>query len=446
MNLEKIVLQFVSQHLKKNVPFVLALSGGVDSLALFHLLLNTRHEFPFAVAHVDHGWREESQREAQILEKLAESYNLPFHLQRLDPLSAKGNLEAYCREARFQFLEELCEKYAYQGVLTGHHADDRAESSLKKLLEGVPFIHLSSLLFHLKRNRTSFWRPLLNVPKKDLQSWLDSRKHTPFYDETNKDCRFMRAKFRRQVIPFLLESYGKNVNASLLRLAKESEEIKEYGKALYQRHQQQLLRGPFGVGIDMTPLENFPLWELKTLIRVFLAQEQVFLSETQFSQVIALLREKKAGKKVETGQVRLVIDRGWLFHLNTMPNVAMPCHRLEKGVEAWGNWKITVSEAEESPVKGSDWKTAWTGKVSAVLPDVPFFWTTQHPSLAKWLGNAKVPGFFWGSLPILVSANGSFFYEFYTGLQQPCLRGLKGKIQVSLEWIKDHREEETRSV
>lgn len=164
-----ILSKFLIQHRKTNKPLLLALSGGPDSLALFHLLLEVskEHSIPFAIAHVDHGWRPESGTEAEILKELAQKHDLGFHLKKLDPKSLEGNLEDACRSERLQFFKELCQAHEYEAVLMGHHADDAAETVLKRLFEGSSLKAVAGLQEVSCYDDLQIWRPLLKKTKID---------------------------------------------------------------------------------------------------------------------------------------------------------------------------------------------------------------------------------------------------------------------------------------
>ena len=135
---------FLQVYCHSSSPLLLALSGGPDSLCLFYALLKYRNESntPFHVAHVNHNWREKSVLEAQTLEQLASKHQVPFHLKILDPSLLRGNLEAACREERYQFFASLCQFNQFQGVLTGHHQGDQAETIFKRILEGARLVSL----------------------------------------------------------------------------------------------------------------------------------------------------------------------------------------------------------------------------------------------------------------------------------------------------------------
>ena len=127
--------QYLEGTLSKNEKYLLALSGGPDSMALFHLLLEGG--WNFHVCHVDHGWRKESFEEANQLKILAEKHLVPFYLYKIDIKELEeGNLEDNCRKMRFLFFKQEYAKCGFDALLTGHHADDQVETILKRVFEG----------------------------------------------------------------------------------------------------------------------------------------------------------------------------------------------------------------------------------------------------------------------------------------------------------------------
>src|SRR5262245_21228397 len=134
MVLETELFTFLKRHLDASRPVLLAFSGGPDSLALLHLLLDYRQQHPLTLhlAHVDHGWRSGSAAEAAKLKLQAEALGLPFHSCRLSDEDRQGNLEAAGREARLRFFRQLSSQFDCQAVILGHQADDVAETCLKR--------------------------------------------------------------------------------------------------------------------------------------------------------------------------------------------------------------------------------------------------------------------------------------------------------------------------
>ncbi|MCB1082086.1 MAG: tRNA lysidine(34) synthetase TilS, partial [Chlamydiia bacterium] len=85
---DRLVKDFLTLRLQKGAKLLLGFSGGPDSMALLHMLIEAKETLDFSLhlAHVDHGWREESAREAEALEKVAKYFDLPFHLHRLEKM------------------------------------------------------------------------------------------------------------------------------------------------------------------------------------------------------------------------------------------------------------------------------------------------------------------------------------------------------------------------
>ena len=143
MKIKQELRRFLRAHYSQGRELLLALSGGPDSQALFHLLVEFR--YPFRVAHVDHAWRPESAKEAKALEELCRQHKIPFHLKTLNPDEMQGNLEDACRQERLSYFQELSTQWNCQAVVLGHHADDQAETVLKRLFEGASLEKLAGI-------------------------------------------------------------------------------------------------------------------------------------------------------------------------------------------------------------------------------------------------------------------------------------------------------------
>src|SRR5690606_1298115 len=116
---------------------LLALSGGPDSMALLHVLASLRTEVGFSLhaCGVDHGLRAEAGRELELAARYASSLGVEFHSESVN-VAPGGNLHARAREARYGALEAVMQSQGCDLLVTGHHADDRAETVLIRLLSG----------------------------------------------------------------------------------------------------------------------------------------------------------------------------------------------------------------------------------------------------------------------------------------------------------------------
>lgn len=214
---------FLSLHWKPGAPLLLACSGGPDSKALLYLLIEARKFFTIdlQVAHADHGWREESQKEAEVLRKEVEGLGLKFHLRTLKDLPAK---EGIAREARYEQLHQIAGEIGAQAILLAHQMEDQAETVLKRVLEGASIPSCGGM----KEVAGVLWRPLLTVSKKELMAYLEKREISYFNDPTNLDSKYLRGRLRTSIIPQLEASFGKSIVKNLCLLGQRAQKIEEY--------------------------------------------------------------------------------------------------------------------------------------------------------------------------------------------------------------------------
>ena len=226
-----LIKNFLDEHYIRGQPILLGFSGGPDSLALLHLLLECFEgkALNLHLAHVDHGWRKESGQQAEVLSQYARRLGLPFHLNVLKPAEKEEvNLEAKGREARLKFFFEIYEKINFQGLLLGHHQNDQAETVLKRIFESGNPLSLGGLKEICLIKEMPIWRPLLKVPKKILLEYLRQRNLIPIDDPTNRSLKFLRSRMRVEIFPELEKKFGKNISFSLSRLGNASQELADY--------------------------------------------------------------------------------------------------------------------------------------------------------------------------------------------------------------------------
>jgi tRNA(Ile)-lysidine synthase len=192
-----------------------AVSGGPDSMALLHALAHLRDELGYGlVAHgVDHGLRPEARAELGLAEALARSLEVPFKWTRVS-VERGSNLQARARTARYAALRRASENAGATVIATGHHADDRAETVLMRLLRGSGPRGLAVL----PPRAGDLVRPLIRARRSDIEAHL--RRHALRFavDPSNADPRFLRAQVRHQLMP-LLERFSPSIVGHLCALA-----------------------------------------------------------------------------------------------------------------------------------------------------------------------------------------------------------------------------------
>ena len=201
---------------------VAAVSGGPDSMALLHVLSRLAPKIGFTLhAHgVDHGLRVEASKELDVAEAFAEHLGVPFGRSRL-LVARGGNLQARARAARFDVLAAAARAVGARAIATAHHADDRAETVLLRLMRGAGPRGLAVLPARAAlegHDELELVRPLLRARRQDVIGHLE-RHAIPFStDPSNEDPRFLRVRVRRELMP-LLEDLAPGIAHHLVALA-----------------------------------------------------------------------------------------------------------------------------------------------------------------------------------------------------------------------------------
>lgn len=178
--------------------YVVAVSGGVDSMALLHKLQEEAKKpssnVRLTVAHLDHGIRQDSQEDRELVSKTAKSYGLPFVYKTIN-LGA-GASEDEARRARYEFLNEVRLATGSRALVTAHHQDDVLETAILNLLRGTGRKGLTSL-----GSQHDLHRPLLNLPKAAVVAYAKDQGLTWNEDSTNTNLDYQRNYIRHQIIP-----------------------------------------------------------------------------------------------------------------------------------------------------------------------------------------------------------------------------------------------------
>lgn len=175
----------------QSVLYVVAVSGGVDSVALLDIL-RSQPDLRLIVAHFDHGVREDSAEDRKFVEALAEQYGLSFTFDE-GKLGA-GASEAAARDARYEFLRRVKNASGAQAIVTAHHEDDVFETAILNLLRGTGRKGLSSL-----KSTDEIYRPLLNTPKKNLIAYARANGLQWREDSTNASDNYLRNYVRHNI-------------------------------------------------------------------------------------------------------------------------------------------------------------------------------------------------------------------------------------------------------
>lgn len=213
------VKDYIKQHklLDNNKLYLVALSGGADSVAL--LLLLDEMGYKFHAIHCNFHLRgEESDRDERFCEQLCQQKNIPFHRIHFDTLTYaeahKISVEMAARELRYRYFEQLRKDIGAAGVCVAHHRDDTVETVVLNLVRGTGLRGLTGI----QPKNGNILRPLLGVSRAEIEEYLRKKGQEYVTDHTNLETDVLRNKVRLQVIP-LLQQLNPAVSENIQRAA-----------------------------------------------------------------------------------------------------------------------------------------------------------------------------------------------------------------------------------
>ena len=299
---------------------LVAVSGGPDSVALLHILYDLRAKFQLhlEIAHLQHGIRgDEAKEDAKFVAGLAEQMKVPIHLREVDMPrirsdAGKGNLEAMARDERYRFFAEVMRERKLNKVATAHTRDDQAETVLMWLLRGTGMKGLGGMApQHQLRlasgdltNSITIIRPLLNVSKLEILSYLEDHKFAYRIDRTNEDTTLLRNWIRRELLPSIQQRAGEDFPA---RLSHEAELLRDEDRYLDRLATKSLDAIRDANGLNRLALLREATALQRRILRLWIAHTRGHLRGLEFVHIEELRRLIEHGAP----QARLSIPGGW---------------------------------------------------------------------------------------------------------------------------------------
>lgn len=225
MQIEPIVFQLqktLKQSLRQQAHYLLAVSGGADSLALAHACAALQRQGwgTYSVCHVEHGLRgEESLRDMRLVQQFCAQQGLPCCVKpvavRELAASEQLSVEAAARRLRYSALREAAQAVGAAAIVTAHHLGDQAETVLLRLLRGAGLDGLAGM----RVQSGDILRPLLGVTRAELEAYCAAVQLSYCQDSTNADTHYTRNRVRLDLLPKLAADYNPDIVPTLARTA-----------------------------------------------------------------------------------------------------------------------------------------------------------------------------------------------------------------------------------
>ena len=217
---------------------LLAFSAGVDSSALFFLLLENNIKFDISL--INYNLREQSKEEASYARKLAKKYQLEVYITEAP--NFQNNFEKNARDFRYAFFDKLIQQNGYLNLLTAHQLEDQLEWLLMRLCKGAGTTELLGLESISTRKNYTLIRPILHHAKDELLNYLHKHKYHYFVDQSNSDEKYERNWFRKNISEKLISKYKSGIQKSFKYLQEDKNILMGEYKELFHKHELYILK------------------------------------------------------------------------------------------------------------------------------------------------------------------------------------------------------------
>jgi len=301
---------------------LVAVSGGIDSVALAHALheISQANGLKLSIGHVNHGLRgAESEADAAFVADLAASLGLPSHAARVDPGAARAagpsrdrpSPQEAARTLRYEALQRLAEESAAACIATAHTADDQAETVLLRLLRGTGPDGLAGIPERSPDGRVV--RPLLHATRVQVERFASQRGLAWREDASNASGAYARNRLRRDWLPGLARAFNPRLLRALAGLAEAQRKDSEWIESQVER--EALER--FAMEGGWLRIETEGWRELPEAFSFRLARRALercgrarLVSRRHLERIDAFLRRGAVGRVIELpGGLRLTRDR-----------------------------------------------------------------------------------------------------------------------------------------
>ncbi len=239
------VIQTIKKYnmIEKGDKIIIGLSGGSDSVVLFHLLRQIKNEYnlKLKVIHINHGLRLEADNDEEFCIELCKKYNIPIKVYKADIKKISKDMKITTEEAgrlfRYKCFNENISSIKDK-IAVAHNKNDVVETFLMRVLRGSGLRGLSSI----QPKRENIIRPLIEIEKNKIESYCDENNFQFVFDKSNLSLEYTRNKVRLNLIPLLKKEYNKEIINSIYKASEIISEEEKYLEELTEKFFEQISR------------------------------------------------------------------------------------------------------------------------------------------------------------------------------------------------------------
>ena len=356
------------QFFSKGEKVILALSGGVDSVVLLHLLMDI--DVKVTCAHVNFNLRGvESDKDEIFVKNLCEKLNVPVEILNVDTKSLakekKMGTQEIAREIRYEWFEKLLVKLDCSKLITAHHKDDSVETFFINLIRGTGVKGLVGI----HKNRNKICRPLLYVSKVKIRNFAQEESIEFRQDLSNFEDKYLRNNLRNRILPLFEEvqpSFFKTMEKNMHRI-RQSQDALNYSRAIILEKYVEVKNDKSIISKDLFSIEGSAFF-LHDILSKFGFTE---------SQVEDILEAPSVGKKFVTNSSILYIERDSLIvEKLQIQNKSEEIFTIDSSLNTKSlpiNLKFTEGKIEELKLN-RDEKNIFVDKEKLTFPLTLRFW------------------------------------------------------------------------
>jgi len=315
--------------LKKGDAVVVGLSGGPDSIALFHLLYRFKdyYDINLITAHLNHNFRPgDAEKDAEYVKEFCKCRNIPCIIEFCDvpALAKKEGLsgEQAGRKARYSFFNRVMKDNGCNRIAIAHNQNDQVETVLMRLIRGSGMEGLTGI-HHVRGN---IIRPLLEIPRKMIDEYCGQHDLNPVIDKTNLKPVYERNKIRLELLPYLRSKFNKNIDRIIIDTAYILKDENNYlNEVAFMNFQEVLISSEEnGLILDLRGLNKLHDALLRRVLRLAVEKLKGNKNNLEYTHIDALysmLKRGHTGKRIHLpGKITASLSYGKLL-LTTGNNV-----------------------------------------------------------------------------------------------------------------------------
>lgn len=212
-----VVLDKLLQNFTPQLSFTIALSGGIDSVVLLHILneiaKSSHDKYKLDAIHINHGISKNAAKWATFCQDICNSLNIPIKICNHNVTKLGGeSLENNARAVRYKEFFN----HSTDVIILAHHKTDQVETTLSQIFRGSDLHNIAGMREISHKQSKTLWRPLLDFSKKDIEEYAYHHQLQNIVDESNTDTQYLRNFIRQNILPSLVE-WDKNIIPKILK-------------------------------------------------------------------------------------------------------------------------------------------------------------------------------------------------------------------------------------